>query len=65
MYDLRGDYRSIICGYNKENVYSIGLISEDRNQDRIAYKVLSARMKTQKKLQSQLAAIKMMRQWFL
>jgi len=50
MYDLRGDYRSIICGYNKENVYSIGLISEDRNQDRIAYKVLSARMKNTEKV---------------
>jgi beta-galactosidase len=50
MYDLRGDYRSIISGYNKDNVYSIGLISEDRNQERIAYKVLSARMRNTEKV---------------
>ena len=50
MYDIRGDYRSVISGYNKENVYSIGLISEDRNQERLAYKVLSARMRNTEKV---------------
>ena len=50
MYDIRGDYRSIIAGYNKANVYYFGLVSEDRNQDRLAYKVLSARMKNTEKV---------------
>lgn len=50
MYDIRGDYRSIISGYNKNNVYSIGLVSEDRNQERLAYKVLSARMRNTEKV---------------
>jgi len=50
MYDIRGDYRSIISGYNKSNVYGIGLVSEDRNQERLAYKVLSARMRNTEKV---------------
>lgn len=50
MYDIRGDFRSIILGYNKSNVYSIGLVSEDRNQERLAYKVLSARMRNTEKV---------------
>lgn len=50
MYDLRGDYPSIISGYQDENIYNIGLISEERNQDRLAYKVLSARMKNTEKV---------------
>lgn len=50
MYDLRGDYPSIISGYQDENIYNIGLVSEERNQDRLAYKVLSARMKNTEKV---------------
>ncbi len=50
MFDMRGDYPSIISGYNEDNVYNIGLVSEDRNQERLAYKVLSARMKNTEKV---------------
>ena len=50
MYDLRGDYPSIICGYQDENIYNIGLVSEDRSQDRLASKVLSARMRNTEKV---------------
>jgi beta-galactosidase len=50
MYDISGDYRSIISGFNKSNVYGIGLVSEDRNQERLAYKVLSARMRNAEKV---------------
>ncbi|HQF43370.1 MAG TPA: glycoside hydrolase family 2 TIM barrel-domain containing protein, partial [Ignavibacteriaceae bacterium] len=50
MYDIRGNYRSIISGYNKDNVYNIGLVSEDRKQDRLAFKILSARMKNTEKV---------------
>jgi beta-galactosidase len=50
MYDLRGDYPSIISGYKSENIYNIGLVNEERNQDRLAYKVLSARMKNTEKV---------------
>ncbi len=50
MYDLRGDYPSIISGYKDENIYNIGLVSEERTQERLAYKVLSARMKNTEKV---------------
>jgi|WetSurMetagenome_2_1015567.scaffolds.fasta_scaffold20345_2 beta-galactosidase len=50
MFDIRGDYRSIIAGYSEDNIYYIGLVSEDRNQDRLAYKVLSARMRNTEKV---------------
>ena len=50
MYDVRGDYPSIICGYKDENIYNIGLVSEDRTQDRLAYKVLSARIRNTEKV---------------
>ncbi len=50
MYDIRGNYRSIVSGYNNGNVYNIGLISEDRNQERLAFKILSARMKNTEKV---------------
>ena len=50
MYDMRGDYPSLISGYNKDNFYNIGLISADRDQERLAYKVLSARIKNVEKV---------------
>jgi len=50
MFDIRGDFPSIINGYNEENIYRIGLVSEDRRQEKLAYKVISARMKNDKKV---------------
>lgn len=50
MYDLRGNFPSIVCGYDANYTYRIGLISEDRQQERLAYKVLSARMKNTEKV---------------
>lgn len=50
IFDIRGDYRSIISGFSEDNLYLIGLISEDRNQERLAYKVLSARMRNTEKV---------------
>lgn len=45
MYDLRGDYASLTSGYDEDNIYKIGLISEDRKQERLAYKVISAKLR--------------------
>ncbi|MFZ2325269.1 MAG: glycoside hydrolase family 2 TIM barrel-domain containing protein [Ignavibacteriaceae bacterium] len=50
MYDLRGNFPSIVSGYNASNIYRIGLVDEDRQQERLAYKVLSARMKNIEKV---------------
>jgi beta-galactosidase len=58
MFDLRGDYTSIISGYNKDNLYNIGLVSEDREQERLAFKVLSARMKNIEKVTIPIGSVK-------
>jgi beta-galactosidase len=50
MFDIRGDYQSLVSGYNKDKIYNIGLVSEDRSQERLAYKVLSARMRNTEKV---------------
>ena len=50
MYDIRGDYPSLINGYSAEKKYDIGLIDESRLQERLAYKVLSARIKNAEKV---------------
>jgi beta-galactosidase len=40
MYDYRGDFPSLINGYSKDNTYNIGITGEDRNTNRLAYKVV-------------------------
>lgn len=45
MFDLRGDYASLTSGYDEDNVYKIGLITEDRKQERLAYKVIAAKLR--------------------
>jgi beta-galactosidase len=44
MFDYRGDFASLISGYNSDNIYYIGIAGEDRNTNRIAYKVISAKL---------------------
>lgn len=44
MYDYRGDYSSLINGYSDENIYNIGISGEDRNTNRLAYKVVYAKL---------------------
>jgi len=40
MFDYRGDCSSLIGGYNKDNLYHIGICDENRGTDRLAYKVI-------------------------
>jgi beta-galactosidase len=42
--DYRGDYPSFLSGYNKENLYKIGLLDENRSTNRITYKVVYAKL---------------------
>ena len=44
MFDYRSDYSSIISGYNEENLLHLGLADENRNTDRISYKVIYAKL---------------------
>lgn len=40
MFDYRGDYSSLVAGYNKDNIYQIGICGEDRGTNRLGYKVI-------------------------
>lgn len=40
MFDYRGDFASLSAGYNKDNVYQIGICDEERSTNRLGYKVV-------------------------
>ncbi|HUX61150.1 MAG TPA: glycoside hydrolase family 2 TIM barrel-domain containing protein [Ignavibacteriaceae bacterium] len=44
MFDYRGDYASLSAGYNSDNLYKIGICGEDRNTDRLGYKVIYSKL---------------------
>ncbi len=44
MYDYEGDYPSLINGYSKENLYNIGIAASNNNTNRLAYKVVYAKL---------------------
>lgn len=50
MFDYRSDYASIISGYNGNNLLHIGLSDENRNTDRISYKVIYAKLNNTEKV---------------
>lgn len=58
MFDFRGDYASLTSGYDEDNIYRIGLITEDRKQERLAYKVISAKLRNAERVTIQIRAKK-------
>jgi beta-galactosidase len=44
MFDYRGEFASLIYGYNSENLYNIGLVGEDRNTSRLSYKIVESKL---------------------
>jgi beta-galactosidase len=42
IFDYRGDFASLLFKFDKDNIYKLGLISEDRKEERIAYKVVTS-----------------------
>jgi len=50
MYDYHGEYSSLIAGYNRENLFHIGLCGEDRTDTRLALKVISAKLHNAEKV---------------
>lgn len=45
MFDIHGDYASLLSGYDAGLTYNIGISDEGRNTSRIAYKVINAKLK--------------------
>ncbi len=50
MFDYRSDYPSIVAGYNEENLLRVGLADENRNTDRMSYKVIYAKLNNAEKV---------------
>jgi beta-galactosidase len=50
MFDYRGEYSSFIAGYSPDNIYHIGLSGEDRGNNRLALKVVSAKLHNTEKV---------------
>ena len=48
--DFQGDYSSFICGYNKTNLYHIGLLDVNRSKNRISYKVVYSKLNNLEKV---------------
>jgi hypothetical protein len=44
MFNYRGDYSSVISGYNENNIYNFGLISEDRSTAYLSQKVIQSKL---------------------
>ncbi len=50
MFDYRGDYASLVAGYNRDNLYRIGICGEDRSTNRLAYKVIYSKLNNTEKV---------------
>ena len=50
MFDYRGDYASLVAGYNKDNIYEIGISGEDRSTNRLGYKVIYSKLHNSEKV---------------
>ena len=50
MFDYQGEYSSLIAGYNKENIFHIGLCGDDRSDSRLALKVISSKLHNSEKV---------------
>lgn len=50
MYDYRGTFSSILTGYDADKVYKIGILGEDHQTDRLAYKVIYSKLHNTEKV---------------
>jgi beta-galactosidase len=50
MFDIHGDYSSLLSGYDAGMLYNIGIADEGRNLSRIAYKVINAKIKNSERV---------------
>lgn len=58
IFDFRGDFASLFFKFDKENVYKIGLISEDRKEERLAYKVVTSYLQDTERVTIPIGSIK-------
>ena len=56
--DIRGDYSSLISGYNKLNLYTFGLVGENRETNRIGFKVVNSKLNNTERVTIPIGSIK-------
>lgn len=44
MFDYRGDFASLLAGFDDSNLYRVGLINEERETNRLAYNVVRSKL---------------------
>lgn len=50
MFDYRGEYASLIAGYNSDNLYKLGICDENRETDRLGYKIIYSKFHNNEKV---------------
>jgi len=50
IYDYRGDFHSLYSGYDESKVYKIGIVGEDKQDKRLAYNVIHAKLNDEEKV---------------
>ncbi len=50
MFDYRGEFASLIASYSKDNLYKLGICTEDRGIDRLGYKVIYSKLHNSEKV---------------
>ena len=50
MFDYRGEYASIIAGYNNDNIYRLGICDENKGTDRLGYKIIYSKFHNAEKV---------------
>ncbi len=50
VFDYRGNYSSLLSGYNESNIYNIGLVSENRQTNYLSYKVIKSKLQNAERI---------------
>ncbi len=50
VFDYRGNYSSLLSEYNESNIYSIGLVSENRQTNYLSYKVIQSKLQNAERI---------------
>ncbi len=58
IFDYRGDYTSLFTSFNEDNIYSIGILGEDRETNRLSYNVINSKLKGGEKVTIPMGSVK-------
>jgi len=50
MFNYEGDFSPLVSGYNKKNIYNIGIVPENRSTETLSYKVIFSKLHHQESI---------------